>query len=217
MLPQSQRPLAESLYHLVPSHRSPNIVAPRTPNLSPAPPPSGDVTEEEEFEGHPVVTPPRGVQATSSEAAKTRSGASFSYPTPHHASSSKIRSLGSTPTRRIVRSQSTHTARPQQPLSDRILRSHSQRVNPKSSTIMAPLPHLASFLTPKRKVRSTQVQPSRMASPSCPLAESSASDTPSPTRRVIRREYRRDSSVEREVGMVKGLQNVNIPPIDSDD
>jgi hypothetical protein len=128
--------------------------------------------------------------------------------------------LGSTHTRRITRSQSTRATKPLQPLSDRIMRSHSQRVNPKGSTAATPYPPLASFSTPKRGVRSPQVQPSPgsiSTSPTYPLAESSASDAPSPTPRITRRECRRDSSVEREVGMVTGLQRMNIPPIGSDD
>ena len=177
----------------------------------------GDVTEEEELEGNPVVTP----QGCGRPLKRRKLVQGPVSPTPLRVKPrpSAIRSLGSTPTQRITRSQSMHT-RPQQPLSDRILRSYSQRMNPKISTIVAPHPSLASIHTPKRKVRNTQVQPSSdsvSSSPSYPLAESSASDTPSPTFRVIRRECRRDSSVEREVGMVMGLQDVNISPVDSDD
>jgi len=181
------------------------------------PSPLGDVTEEEELEGHPVVT----TQMCGRPLKRRRLVQGPVSPTPLRVKprSSTIQSLGSTPTRRITRSHSTHT-RQQQPLSDRSMRSHSQRVNPKSSTLVAPHPSLASLHTPRRRVRSTQVQPSSdsiTTSPSCPLVESSASDMPSPAHRIIRRECRRDSSVEREVGMATRLQNVNIPPVDSDD
>jgi len=185
-----------------------------------SPSPLGDVTEEEEeLEGHPVVNL-QGCDGPPLKRRKLVRGPVSPTPSRVKPRPSAMHNLGSTPTRCITRSQSTHTTRPQQPLFDRILRSHSQRANPRSSAIVIPHPSLASLHTPKKRARSTQAQPSSdgiSTSPSCPLMESPASDTPSPAHRAIRHECRRDSSVEREVWMVTGLQNVNIPPVDSDD
>lgn len=183
-----------------------------------SPLPLGDVTEEEEIEGDPVVTPHRPSKRPLKRRKLIQEPAS---PTPPRVQPrpSTLWSLSSTPTQRITRSQSTHNTRPLQPPYDRILRSHSQMLNPKSSTIQTPHTSLASFHTPKRRVRNPQVQPSSgsiSASSSYPLAESSASDTPSPTPRTTRHGRRRDSSIEREVGMVMGLQKMNIPPVGSD-
>ena len=184
-----------------------------------SPPPLGDVTEEEESEGPPVVTP----QRPSNRPLKRRKlvqGSVSPTPSPARPRPSTLQNLGSTPTQRITRSQSTHVARPLQALPDRVLRSHSQKMNPKGFTVVTPHPSLASFYTPNRRVRSSRVQQSSggiSTSPSYPLAEASASDTPSPTPRLTHRKYRRDSSVEREVGVVTGLEQMNLPPIDSDD
>jgi len=182
----------------------------------------GDVTEEdEELEEYPVVIPNQPCKRPLKRRKLVQEPVS---PTPPRIKprSSTLQSLGSTSTWGITRSQSTHTTRPLQPPSDRILRSHSQRVNHKLKSPATPTPHpsLASFYTPKRRVRSPQVQPSSdsiSTSPSYPLVESSASNTPSPTPRTTCREFRRDSSLEREVGMVMGLQKMNIPPVGSDD
>ena len=191
----------------------------RNSQLIASPSPLGDVAEEEELEGNPVVIPH---QRCGRPPLKRQKLVQESVsPTPLHAEPrpSIIGGLGSTPTRRITRSQSTHTTRSQQPPSSWILRSHSQKVKHKSSAIVTQHPSLTSLHTPKRRVRSPQVQPSAdsvSTSPLYSLAESSVSDTPSPTRHVIRRECRRDSSVEREIGMVAALQNMNIPPVGSD-
>ena len=176
--------------------------------------PLGDVTEEEEFEGYPIITshqpckrPPLKRRKLIQEPAS---------PTPPRVQSrpSTLRNLGSTPTRRITRSQSTRPTRPLQQPPDRVLRSRSQRADSKSFTVVIPHPSLPSLYTPNRSVRSLQVQPSlgsTSTSPAYPLAEPSVSDTPSPTLRITPRERRRDSSLEREVGMVKELQKMNIP------
>ena len=177
----------------------------------------GDVTEEEEPEGHPIMTtqgqPPlkrRKITQGSVPPAPPRVQPHLSTP----------QNSGSTHTLRITRSQSTRATRPLQLPPDRVLRSHSKRVDPKSFTTVTPRPPLSSFYTPNRGVRDSQVQPSSggvSTSPTDSLAESSASNTPSPAPRINCRGCRRDSSVEREVGMVKGLQRMNIPPVDSDD
>ena len=184
-----------------------------------SPSPLGDVTEEEELEGHPVVIPDQPRRRPLKRQKLVQGPVS---PTPPRARPrfSSLRSLGSTPARRITRSQSIYTTGPLRPPSDRVSRSHSQSANPKNSTVMAPRPSLTGFSTPKRRHRAPQMQllPSSIStSPAYPIAESSASDTPSPTPRITRRKYRRDSSVEREVGMVTGLQKMNIPAVGSDE
>ena len=140
-------------------------------------------------------------------------------PTPPHSKPhlSMIRSLGSAPTRPITRSQSTRTTRPKQPPTDRIPRSQSQRENAQSSAIVMPNSPLVSLHTPKRRVRSPQRQLSSdigSTSPLRVLAESPTPESPSSTR-VTHQGRRRDSSIEREVGMVMGLQNMNIPTVGS--
>ncbi|KAF9653621.1 hypothetical protein BDM02DRAFT_3265342 [Thelephora ganbajun] len=192
----------------------------RNSHLAASPSPLGDVTEEEGLEGPPIATSYWRCKRLPLKRRKLAQGPvspTPPYVQPRH---SILSSSGSTPAQRITRSQSTRTTRPLQPPSDRILRSRSQRVNPKSSIIVTPHPSLAGFCTPKKRIRSFQVQPSSAStstSPSCPLAESSASYTPSPTPRITRRECRRDSSVEREVEVVTGLQKMNVPLLDSDD
>ena len=173
-----------------------------------SPSPLGDVIEEEEFDSDPPIAAPyprckgpfmkrrRLVQPTTAQ------------------------SLSSRPIHSIVRSQSTHITKLLRPPSDRVMRSHSQRTNLKSSIAVTPYPSLASFCTPK-KIRSPQMHPSpgSISTSLCHLAESesSASDTPSPTPRIARRKCPRDSSVEREVGIVTGLRDFNIPSVGSDD
>ena len=179
----------------------------------------GDVTEEEEPEGSHIITPHQPCKRPLKRRKLIRGPVS---PTPPHIQlrPSTLQSLGSMDTRRITRSQSTRATRPLQPPVDRVLRSHSQRVDPKNFTIVTPHPSLHSFCTPNRRVRSSQAEPSSggiSTSPACALAESSVPDTPSPTPRVTRRKFRKDSSVEREAGMVKELQRMNIPPVGSDD
>jgi len=193
----------------------------RNSQLVASPSPLGVVTEEEELDGYPIAVPHRPCERPLKRRKLVQGPVS---PTPPRVQPrpSTLQSLGSTPTWRLTRSQSTHTTsttRSLQPPIDRILRSHSQRVNPKGSAVLTLHPSLASFYTPKR-VRSPQVQPSSdniSTSPSYPLVDSSASNTPSPTPRTTRRGCRRDSSIEREVGMVTGLQKMNIPPVGSDD
>ena len=185
-----------------------------------SPSPLGDVTEEEESEGPPVVTPQKQSKRPPLKRRKLVQGPVSPTPPRAHPRPSTLQNLGSTPTQRITRSQSTNLPRPLQTLPDRVLRSHSQRVNPKSFTVVTPHPSSASFYTPNRRVRGSRVQQSSggiTTSPSYPLAESSASDTPSPTPRVTRRKCRRDSSIEREVGVVTGLEQMNLPSVDSDD
>lgn len=180
----------------------------------------GDVTEEEELEGSHVVTPHRPRKRPSKRQKLVQGPVS---PTQSRAQprSPTLQSLGSTSTlRRITRSQSARAARPLQLRSDRIPRSLSQRENPKGSTIVVPHPSLARFYTPERRAHGPQVEPSSdniSTSPAYSLAESSASDPPSPTPRITRRKCRRDSSVEREVGMMVGLQKMKIPPVGLDD
>lgn len=189
-----------------------------------SPSPLCDVTEEEEdeeeLEGSLITTPHRSCKRPPLKRRKlARESVS---PTPPRIQSrhSMVGEHGSASIRRITRSQSTgHTTRPSQPLHDRILRSHSHRTNPKSFAAVTPYPSLASFYTPNRRVRSSQARPSSgdvSTSPTYPLAESPVSDT-SPTPRITRRKYRRDSSVEREVGMMTELQMMNLPPVGSDD
>jgi len=183
------------------------------------PSPLGDVTEEEEPEASPIVTPHKPCKRPPLKRRKLVQGSVSPTPPRVHPHPSALQNLGSIPTRRITRSQSTHIARPPQPPPNRVLRSHSQRVNPKSFTVVTPHPPLASFRTPDRRVRGSRVQlasSSISTSPSYPLAESSASDTPSPTPRITRRKCRRDSSVEREVGVVTGLEEMNLPQVGSD-
>jgi len=181
-----------------------------------SPSPLGDVTEEEESEGPPVVTP---CKRPPLKRRKLVQGSASPTPPRAHPRPSTLQNLGSTPTQCITRSQSTHTTRPRQTLPDRVLRSHSQKVNPKGFTVVSHLSS-ASLYTPNSRVRSSREQQSSggiPTSPSYPLTESSASDTPSPTPRIPRRKCRRDSSVEREVGVVMGLGRMNLPPVDSDD
>ena len=182
-----------------------------------SPSPLGDVTEEEEPEGSHITTPHQLRERPPLKRRKLVQGSVSPTPPPRPSS---LQNLGSTPTRRVTRSQSTHVARPFQPPPDRVLRSHSQSLGPRGFTVVIPHPSLVSFYTPNRRVRSSQAQPSSggiSTSPSYPLAESSTSDTPPPTPRITRRRCRRDSSVEREVGIVTGLENMNLPPVDSDD
>ena len=178
----------------------------------------GDVTEEEEPEEHPDAIPRLMCGQPPLKRRKLIQEPVSPTPPRIQPCSSTLRNLGSTHTRRVTRSQSTYAARSLQPPCGRILRSHSQRVNSKSPIVVTPHLPLASFNTPKGRVHTPRVQLSSIStSPSCPLAESSASDTSSPARRTTRHEYRRESSVEREVGMVTGLQNMNIPSVRSDD
>lgn len=182
--------------------------------LIPGPSSLADVPEEG-TEGYPALTLHRGCGGPPPKRRKfVQEPVS---PTPPHVKPrlSVIRGLGSAPTRLITRSQSTRTTTPEQPPTDRILRSQSQRANARSSAIVTPCPSLGSLHTPKRRARSPQRQLSSdigSTSPSRVLVESPALDSPSSTR-VIRCGRRRDSSVEREVGMVMKLQNMNIPTV----
>jgi len=181
-----------------------------------SPSPLGDVTEEEELEGRPIATPDWPCGRPPLKRRKLIQGPVSPTPPRAQPRPSALHSSGPTPTRRVTRSQSTRTTRVFQQPHGQIPRSHSQRMNTGSSTTVAPHLSSASFYTPGR-VRSPQVQPysgNISSSPSHPPAESSASETPSPTPRTTRR---RDSSVEREVWMVTGLQKMNIPPVGSDD
>lgn len=181
------------------------------------PSPLADVPEEEGTEEYPAPTLRQRCKGPPPKRRKFVQEPDS--PTPPHAKPrlSMIRCLGSPPTRLVTRSQSTRTTRPEQPPPDRILRSQSQRVNFKSSAIVTPSPSLASLHTPKRRVRSLQRQPSSDVGSTSPLhilAESPAPDSP-PSTRVTRHGRRRDSSIEREAGMVIGLQNMNIPTVGS--
>ena len=183
-----------------------------------SPSPLDDVTEEEESEEHPIVTPNREYKQPPLKRRKLVQGPVSPTPPRVRPRPLTLRSLGPTPTRRIIRSQSTQITRSHQPPSNRVLRSHSQKADPRSPTAMTPHPSLV-FHTPKRRVRGIRTQPSSgriSTSPSCPLAKTSASDAPSPAGYIANRGCRRDSSVEREVEMVMGLQNMNIPPVGSD-
>jgi len=181
-----------------------------------SPSPLCDVTEEEEPEGQPIVIPHQDRKGPPLKRRKLVQGPVSPTPPRVQPRPRTLRSLGSTPTGRITRSQSTQITRPQQPPPGRVPRSHSQKMNLRSPTAVTAYPSLV-FRTPKRTVRGPHVQPSSgsiLTSPPCPLTESPASDTPSSARR---RECRRDSSVEREVEVVMGLQNMNIPSVGSED
>lgn len=185
-----------------------------------SPSPLGDVTEEEEPESEfSVVTPDAWCRRPLLKRRRLGQGPVFPTPPCTQRCPSTLLNLGSTPTPSIARSQSAHITKPLRPPSGRVTRSHSQRMDPKSSIAVTSRTSLARFCTPKKNVRSVRVQPSSRSistSPSCPPAESSASDMPSPTPRIARRRCPRDSSVEREVGIVTALQKMNMPPVGSD-
>ena len=188
----------------------------QTSQLVASPSPLCDVTEEEEPEEPSVSTryqrckrPPLKRRGLIQEPVS---------PTPPriHRRTSTLRSLGLTPARHITRSQSTQATRPLRPPSDWVLRSHSQIISAKSPTGATPHTSLASFSTPGRRIRGPQAQLSSDGiSVPCPLTRSSVSDTPSPTR-ITRHEFTGDSSAEREVDIVMGLREMNIPPVGSD-
>ena len=183
-----------------------------------SPSPLDDVIEEEPDSDPSAATPHRRYQRPSLKRRRLIQGPVHPITPGAQPRPSSFQSLGPSPTiRRIARSRSTHTTRPFRPTPARVSRSYSQKMNPQSPFTVTPHPPLASFCTPMR-VRSPQVQPSSggISTPS-PLAGSSDSDMPSPSPRITRRKCPRGSSVEREAGMVTGLQKMNIPPVGSDD
>ena len=214
------KPTAPSREFVPSSPISPLAKRSRSQNsrLVASPSPLGDVTEEDELDLDPSVpTPHPSCKGPPLKRRKLVQGSVF--PTPPYIQCHPATSQNSSSTD-IARSQSTHITRRLRAPSDRVIRSHSQRANLKGSGAATPYPSLASFSTPKKKIRSPRVQPSSVsisASSSGPLAESSASDTSSPTPRIARRRCPRASSVEREDGIVTGLQKMNIPPGGSDD
>ena len=172
-----------------------------------------DVTEEEQDSEPSVATP---YKEPPLKRRRLVQGAVFPALSGIQRRPSTVENSTPAPTRSITRSQSAHTTRSLQH-SNRAARSHSQRMNPKRSIAVTPHPSLISFCTPKN-IRNPQVQPSsgNTSTTSYPLAESLASNTSSPTQRIARRQCPRDSSVEREAVMVKRLQKMNIPPVESD-
>ena len=196
----------------------------QNPQLVASPSPLGDVTEVEESDSESSVAAPHRPRprCNGPPLKRRRLVQGSNFPTPPHIQHhpSTLQNMNSTPPRSIARSQSTHVTRILRPSSTRVMRSHSQRMNSKSSIATTPYSSLASFCSPKKKIRSPRVQStpgSTSASSSRPLAESSASDTPSPTPRIAHRQCPSDSSVEREVGMVMGLHKMKIQPVGSDD
>lgn len=193
---------------------------PQTSQLVASPSPLGDVTEEEEPDPEPPVATPRP-RCNGPPLKRRRLVQEPSFPTPPLTQRRPLtlQNLGSKSIHSVTRSQSVHTTRPPRPPSGRVMRSHSQRTDPMNSIVVTPYPSLASFCTPKKNIRSPRVQPSSgsISTSPYPLAESPASDTSLPTPRITRGQHPRESSVESEVGIVMTLQNVNIPPVGSDD